>query len=144
MVRKILVAYDSSDLSKKAVQEAKNQGTQAPGTEVCVIAVVNPNGPYTNVIMQQEIGDELAKDFRPEVLKLKEQFEAEGIPVHAEVLVGEVNGNPGKRICEYAEEKDIDLIIVGSRGLGNVKKLFLGSVSNNVVQNAKCPILVMK
>lgn len=144
MGRTILVAYDGSDLSKKAVQEAKNQGSQAPGTEVYVIAVVNPNGPYTNVIMQKEIGDELAGDFRPEVLKVKEQFEAEGIPVYGEVLVGEINANPGKRICEYAEEKRTDLIIVGSRGLGNIKKLFLGSVSENIVHNAKCPILIMK
>ncbi|MFB4166911.1 universal stress protein [Virgibacillus sp. JSM 102003] len=52
--------------------------------------------------------------------------------------------NAGDKLCEYAEDHEMDLIIVGSRGLGGVKKLLLGSVSTNIVHHATCPILIIK
>ncbi|ETO04811.1 UspA domain-containing protein [Reticulomyxa filosa] len=50
----------------------------------------------------------------------------------------------GKLICGAAKALEVDLIIMGSRGLGKVKEFFVGSVSKNVVENAHCPVLVVK
>jgi nucleotide-binding universal stress UspA family protein len=47
-------------------------------------------------------------------------------------------------IVEYAEDKNIDLIVVGSRGMSGFKKLLLGSVASGVVTYAHCPVLVVK
>jgi nucleotide-binding universal stress UspA family protein len=47
-------------------------------------------------------------------------------------------------IVEYAENKHIDLIIVGTRGMSGFKKLLLGSVASGVVTYAHCPVLVVK
>ncbi len=54
------------------------------------------------------------------------------------------NENPSNAIVEHAKQHDYDLIVIGSRGLGGVKKLFLGSVSSQVVQQAAIPVLVVK
>uniref|UniRef100_A0A7S2ABC7 UspA domain-containing protein n=1 Tax=Stereomyxa ramosa TaxID=1078864 RepID=A0A7S2ABC7_9EUKA len=47
-------------------------------------------------------------------------------------------------LCDVAEEHTIDVMVVGTRGLGTIKRLFLGSVSSYCVQHAKCDVLVAK
>jgi nucleotide-binding universal stress UspA family protein len=53
-------------------------------------------------------------------------------------------GSPRSLICEIAERESVDLLIVGSRGLGNVQRLVLGSVSDYVIHHAQCPVLVVR
>jgi nucleotide-binding universal stress UspA family protein len=53
-------------------------------------------------------------------------------------------GNPAKTILDYAEEINADLIVIGSRGLNSFGEFVLGSVSHNVTQHAKIPVLVVK
>jgi nucleotide-binding universal stress UspA family protein len=55
-----------------------------------------------------------------------------------------LDGDPAPEILRYAEENAIDLIISGSRGLGGLKGLFLGSVSHKLIEGAACPCLVVK
>ena len=52
-------------------------------------------------------------------------------------------GSPAEQILCEAEEADADLVVVGRRGLGGVKRLLMGSVSEGVVQHARCPVLVV-
>jgi len=58
-------------------------------------------------------------------------------------LVAE-EGPPGEVVLDWAARLDIDLIVMGSRGLGGLKGLLLGSVSQKVTQLAKCPCLIIK
>ena len=53
-------------------------------------------------------------------------------------------GSPAPVIADVAEEYGVDLIVMGSRGLGLVKGVLLGSVSQYVVENAKCAVMVVK
>ena len=53
-------------------------------------------------------------------------------------------GDPGDMIVEAAEAEHADMILVGSHGRGAVGRLFLGSVSEHVVRNAPCPVLVVR
>lgn len=55
-----------------------------------------------------------------------------------------VGGKPAAEVLHYAEFENADLIIMGSRGFGDVKSLVLGSVSHKVLQESKCPCLVVK
>ncbi|SDN81108.1 universal stress protein [Halobacillus aidingensis] len=144
MTKRILVAYDGSDLSREAVWEARNQACETPSREIHIVSVVKPTGPATNAAVSHSIGDEMAEKFAGEMDGLKEQLSSSDVGVITEVIISDVQENPGISICKYAEEKAVDLIIVGNRGLGKVKKMLLGSVSNNVVQHATCPVLVMK
>jgi len=144
MRRRILVAYDGSLLSRNAIEEAKYQAKQDSRSEVHIISVMNANGPKTNVNISRSISNELIEKYRPQMEKIKEEFERENISVLTDILLAEQNENPGVFICKYAENNKVDLIIMGSRGLGNVRRLLLGSVSNHVVQHAKCPVLIIK
>jgi nucleotide-binding universal stress UspA family protein len=55
-----------------------------------------------------------------------------------------VVGHPADEIVRAAAEADIDLVVVGARGLGRFKRLLLGSVSERVLHRAYCPVLVVK
>ncbi|CAN8238815.1 unnamed protein product [Cochlearia groenlandica] len=53
-------------------------------------------------------------------------------------------GNPKEAVCEAVEKLGVDLLVVGSHGKGALERTFLGSVSNYCVNNAKCPVLVVR
>ena len=53
-------------------------------------------------------------------------------------------GDPARAILSAAEREKVDLIAIGSRGLGDLRALILGSVSHKVVQDAGCPCVVVK
>ena len=55
-----------------------------------------------------------------------------------------VDGRPADSIVEIADKEKFDLIVIGSRGVGGVKKFFLGSVSDRVSDEAHCPVLIVK
>ncbi|KAI3738462.1 hypothetical protein L2E82_28494 [Cichorium intybus] len=62
--------------------------------------------------------------------------------IKAETLI--LEGNPKEMICEAVEQMHFDLLVVGSRGLGAIKRAFLGSISDFCAHHAKCPILIVK
>ncbi len=62
--------------------------------------------------------------------------------VGAEVHV--LGGDPGTAICQLATDLSARAIVVGSRGRGRIKRAFLGSVSDHVVRNAPCSVIVTK
>jgi nucleotide-binding universal stress UspA family protein len=69
----------------------------------------------------------------------KEIFLKEGILVEA--LLKE--GSPRKMICDLANSGDYDLLIIGRHTEGEIKNLLFGSVSNYVIHNVKCPLLII-
>jgi nucleotide-binding universal stress UspA family protein len=66
--------------------------------------------------------------------------EEHGIPVQSEV----VTGDPAGEIVAYADNHDVDLIVVGTRGRGAVSSALLGSVSQAVLHDAHRPVLVVR
>ncbi|KAK6940235.1 UspA [Dillenia turbinata] len=55
-----------------------------------------------------------------------------------------VVGNPKEKICEEVENLHADLLVMGSRAFGPIKRMFLGSVSNYCANHAQCPVIIIK
>lgn len=70
--------------------------------------------------------------------KLARHYGAENIETSV------VAGNPAEEIVEFAQQREADLIVTGSRGFGKLKSLVLGSTSNRVAQLAKCSCLTVR
>ncbi|EOY09646.1 Adenine nucleotide alpha hydrolases-like superfamily protein, putative [Theobroma cacao] len=62
--------------------------------------------------------------------------------IKAETLI--LEGDPTDMICDISEQMNVDLLVVGSRGLGKIKRALLGSVSDYCAHYAKCPTLIVK
>jgi len=144
MSRKILVAYDGSSFSKRAIDEAKSQLALVPDTKLHVIAVAERTGPMTNKVLADAFTDDQVEYARKLIAEVEEHFAKEDIPVVTKVVRNTQRENPGKSVCRYAHDEDMDMIIAGSRGLGNVRGIVLGSVSYKIVQDAECPVLIVK
>lgn len=143
--KKALVAYDHSSMSKKGVEEAKYLALMGVLYEVHFVSVMKLKSISIQKLRNpQGDGTVVEGDYSREMNAFKETFQADGIRAYSEVLIAGSNENHGAPICKYADENKIDLIIIGSRGLGNMQQLLLGSVSNYVVQNAACPVMVIK
>ncbi len=71
---------------------------------------------------------------------------------HAKTLVPETierhlhieTGIPAKKILDFAKRNEADMIVIGGRGLGIVEGFLLGSVSQQIIEQAACPVLVVK
>ncbi|MDD4698903.1 MAG: universal stress protein [Oscillospiraceae bacterium] len=61
------------------------------------------------------------------------------VKVEREVLLGE----PHAEILEISEKENFDLIVMGNRGFSNIKRFFVGSVTQRIISEAKCPVLVI-
>ena len=76
-----------------------------------------------------------------ELLSEAEQFgKKEGVKVDKEVIVA----SPSAAIIDYAKMNNIDLITVGTMGMTGLKQFLLGSVANNVITHAHCPVLAVR
>jgi len=70
----------------------------------------------------------------------EEKVKSETIEVETELA----EGGAVETIVRKSKEEEFDMIIMGARGLGTIRKLFLGSVSEGVIKNARCPVLIVK
>jgi len=71
---------------------------------------------------------------------IKRDCEKQGIQFASKIL----DGSPASTIAEFAEKEKVDLVIVGSKGLGGFSERILGSVANSIVHKSKVSVLVVK
>src|SRR5699024_1928249 len=144
MFEKILVGYDGSTLSDKAVPEVKKIALQNPESEVHVVSAIELTGRSTNMMTSKNITNEILDNAVKQVDERKIEFDEVDKVISNKIFISDKNKNPGENICNYAAQNEISMIVVGGRGLGHIKRLFLGSVSHEIVQEAYVPVLVTK
>lgn len=136
--KKILVGYDGSPTSEKAVDVAIRFGV-CEKSEVSVLAVARLPEPATSVEVEAVLDD--AKEHYEQGLKrIVERAKTRGVDVSTDIVVG----HPAEQLIRRAQTEQSDLIIVGRRGTSLFQKLMLGSVSERVLRYAHCPVLLVK
>ncbi len=145
---KILLAVDGSEGAQKAAAFVRDLASQLQGVAVTILHVVRPldyryvtvetGGPAWEKVMQEL--EASARQKARELLAETEQTFPAGVDTTVLVSVGEA----AAEIVNVAKEIGADLIVVGSRGLGRVQGLLMGSVSDRVVHLAHCPVLVVR
>jgi nucleotide-binding universal stress UspA family protein len=136
--KKILVALDGSKNSIRAlsntIQLAKQTGASITG--MFVIQVF----PTEMGLMRTVVGKALSKHYKHFMQTAKTMCTKKDVSFRGMVQYGE----EGKTIVSFAHKNNFDLIVVGSRGMGKLGELFLGSTSNYVVHSSKIPVLIIK
>jgi len=137
-MKNILIATDGSNGSRAAVA-AGLELAETVGAEVTVLYVRRPIEILGEPFYQRRLSKQL-EAARSAVDDALTAASERGVPARGEIAEGE----PAKLILELAESRDADLVVVGSRGLGQVSGALLGSVSWAVVRAANRPVLVIK
>lgn len=140
MFSNIMVSYDGSDLAREALQMgiglAKQNNAKLHVFHVNVITM-NLKIQSVNSPSLQAVLDEPAKKIVGEIEGVLKDSGCDYV-IHTENAV-----SAPKPIMDYALANNIDLIVMGSRGLGTVKQYF-GSVSHAVLNVSKIPVLIIK
>ncbi len=137
-IRKILVPMDGSKNSFRGLDHAIYLARQC-GATVTGINIM-PFYPKSLLLTPISYEKELIKKAKELMGKVKVRCAQNGI-VFSEKIT---DGHEAEEIVDFAEDKNFDLIVIGARGLGSVKEVFLGSVSNGVLHKSKIPVLIVK
>jgi len=157
--RKILVPYDTYNPADNALEHAVKLARANPDTEIILLHVITeiPIYPLMEHAIRSRKDSKLTaveehvqyvysamKDQAIKILdeKKREYEQREGLK---KIRTDVVLGRPIDKILEYAENKGVELIIIGSTRYGTIaKKLkLLGSVSRGILERAKCPVMVV-
>lgn len=138
MIKNILVPVDGSGGSDKAVAQAIGIA-EICGAKLNFLYVANINQMAINAALSHAIIDAVKKAGKT-ILERAESMLPENLD-HETFLE---TGSPAAVILELEETLNIDLIVMGSRGLGLVKGVLLGSVSQYIMERSDCPVLIVK
>lgn len=136
----ILLPFDGSVGMFNAVEHCFQQARQNDAT-VHVIHVVDVRAYVMLPDEQQErVRELLVEDGRTALKELEARAEEEGIKIVVEML----EGVPHEAILRYADDEEMDLIVMGTHGQTGKEKRIVGSVAEEVVRNAEMPVLTVR
>ena len=138
MIKNILVPVDGSEGSDHAIEQAAALA-KICGAKMNFLYVANINQLAINAVLSDAILDSVTKAGNVILDRAMEM-----VPAGVEKESFSDTGSPAVVVLDFAESNNIDLIVMGSRGLGIVKGVLLGSVSQYVVEQSKCPVMVVK
>lgn len=140
MFEKVLLAVDGSDHALHAARVAGDLARSLQVESVRVVVAYNSVPAYLGEPNMQAVIDARLQ-------------EANGILEAAMTRLGEIpgeiypdliEGSPAEAIIDVALARKVDVIVMGSRGLGTLSGLLLGSTSQKVVSHAPCPVLIVR
>jgi nucleotide-binding universal stress UspA family protein len=135
---RIVVGFDGSEQSRKALARAAEI---AGGATIAVVSAAAPARLLRDPAQGVSPEDPADVEARTEALAEARKY-LEGRGINGVYVEG--HGNPADVIVQEAEDSHADLIVVGTRGLNAAQRVFMGSVSTNIVHHAPCDVLVVR
>ena len=148
---KILVAIDGSSTSMDAADYAIML-SNLHHSQILLLHVLNIAEYYTSLqffeVKQPTESKEIIEEAKKEANKwfniVKKKIDDKlGKQIEIETYIT-ISPSTVKSILDFAEKKNVDLIVVGTRGHSGIKKLLLGSTASGIVTYSSCPVIVVK
>jgi len=137
--RKFLVPVDGSPSSLKAMKHAVLLAKSLGGSVFAYHVLHLPLA--SGIVLTKSMKDASNKKIDSMFDATKKVAWDAGVPYKQQV---QGSGNSGKRIVDWANKFNFDMIVLGSRGMGSAREAFLGSTSNYVAHKSKVPVLLIK
>jgi len=137
--KSLIVGVDGSEGSRAAVDEAIDLAGALDATATFVFVRKSSSGWLGDPYYQRALNGDLAKA-RFAVVSAVETATSAGIEADAEIL----EGDPADELVSLADNRDSEMIVVGSRGHGGFVGLLLGSVSAQCAHHALCPLVIVR
>lgn len=141
--KNILVPYDGSTHANrafnKAIEIAKQHNSNLK--VVACLDIANLGGWYIDKRINKDIMKKAKSSTEKLFSRLDYTAKKNSISVDFKIIK---SSNTVKSLISFGKSKNINLIVIGSSGRGKFDKVLLGSVSNGVMQKAKCPVMIIK
>lgn len=141
--KNILVAFDSSSFSNRAFKNALE--IAEPNSSKITIATVVTGIYQPSIGFSMEYSKELlethTKILKQTFRKLEKMAKEKGIKLSLKILH---DPSVSTAILNYVNTSKFDLLVIGSHGRTGINKIILGSVANDIMNKAKCPVMVVK
>ncbi len=140
-MERILVGFDGSDEAREALRYASALAKQAGGKLILATAVYLPKAFGAPELEAQVVGWEEEEIERSSAAleELASGLRRRGMAIDTSVLTGP----PAEALAEEARALDVDLVVVGHRGRGALRRILLGSVADRLVQICPRPVTVV-
>jgi len=139
----VVVGFDFSPLAELALREAAALACERPDLAIHVVHARSEIGKQNrnSTSPKEDVNHELEEALRTAAQQaLHDEGAGEGVEIFTHALIGD----PAAAIVDMAQDVDAELIIVGTHGRRGIKRLVLGSVAEEVMRAASCPVLVMR
>jgi len=139
---KILLAYDGSSHADKAMERAAMIAGKFDAALTVISVTPDLCLPSTELSLEEceNVTAAYSREAEGGLRKVADALSVKGITVNRVIA----SGQTVDKILETAESMGAELIVLGSRGRQGAKRLFLGSVSSEVAEHAKCDVLIVK
>lgn len=140
MDQRILVPFDGSDASKAALERALEENPDAEITVLNVLDSTNRAESGVQANAAETLNDAQREEAEELFTQAEDRAADSGMTIHTAVEVG----TPGEVIVEYAQENDIDHIIMGSHGRSGLSRIVVGSVAETVIRNSPLTVTIAR
>ena len=139
---KILVCIDFSESTEKVVKSAEEIAKEL-SAKLWLLHIAQPEPDFVGYdVGPQSVRDSISNEFHNEHKKIQEVADRmRKAGLNATALL--VQGSTVDAILKEASNLDVDMIVVGSHGRGEMYKLLIGSVSEGILRKSKCPVLIV-
>ena len=144
MTEHVLVPMDASPLSADALDHALEKHEDAEFTVIHVLDFVDAGYGAPMESTLPGYWEEWYESANEEAESLFEDAQAQADDYDVDLDTDAIVGQPGRSIVEYADEHAVDHIVMGSHGRSGLSRLILGSVAENVLRRAHCPVTIVR
>lgn len=138
--KRIIVAIDQSDNAEN-VMSSTSELAGTINADMTVLSVIEvPSLASDGELDLAQIENEEKRIYEHHKKLIDKHFSGSAILVESKIL----HGNAADKICEFAKDCNASLVVIGTRGLGKLRAKLLGSVSEKVIKNCSCSVMIVR
>jgi len=138
--KKIIITVDQSDYAEKVMRAAYDVAENIDADVDVLTVIETPELAAAGELDAAQMEEEENKISKYHKKLIDMHFSGSTLLVESVIL----HGNPAKKICEFAKKVDASIVVIGTMGHGKIQSKLLGSVSDKVIKNCHCSVLLVR
>ena len=138
--KRIIIAIDQSDYAEKVMKAAYDVAENIDADVNILTVIETPELAAAGELDSAQMDEEEKKTSEYQKRLIDTNFSGSTLLVESIIL----HGDPVKKICEFADKVHASLVVIGTRGHGKIQSKLLGSVSDKVIKNCHCSVLIVR
>ncbi|MEX2312766.1 MAG: universal stress protein, partial [Nitrosopumilaceae archaeon] len=138
--KRIIITIDQSDYAEKIMKAAYDVAENIDADVNVLTVIETPELAAAGELDSAQMDEEEKKTSEYQKRLIDTNFSGSALLVESIIL----HGDPAKKICELAKKVNASLVVIGTRGHGKIQSKLLGSVSDKVIKNCHCSVLIVR